>query len=74
MDFKMGKMFSKGFKGLFATMLAQVVTQIPDIASGIPLGDWGDMTVKGAVVALLVMLANYIKHKTSVKDSIKKVI
>ena len=75
MDFSFLTMGGKGLKGLIATLLAQLITQIPNLAQGIPLGDWGEMTVRGAVVAVLVMIANFIKHKL-VPDStvVKKVL
>ena len=67
-------LLTKGWKGFVAGLLAQLIPILPSLTEGISLGDWGSMTVKGALVAVLVMLANFIKHKLLAEDSTNPVI
>ena len=71
MNFDWKILFGKDWKGFVAGLLAQIIPQIPELIEGVPLGDWGAMTIRGAIVALLVMGANLIKHKLIPVDTNK---
>ena len=61
--------FGKGLKGFVVGLLAQLIPLIPEIVNQTITADWGDMTIKSVIIALLVMVANYTKHKLIPKNT-----
>ena len=79
MAFNKNITLSKGAKGFIVGFVAQLIPMIPDVCNKLITANWGDMTVKSAIIAVLVMLANYIKNKliaedTKINTAIKKLI
>lgn len=60
--YNISKTLEKGLKGFVAVILAQIIPQIPHLIEHVKIGDWGEMTVRSAIAAALVMLANVVKH------------
>jgi len=60
MDFK--KMFGKGFLG-FLTFLVGYAVANPDMITGLIPEKFATMTIGGAISAIVVAIANWLKHK-----------